>query len=107
MSTTTALQFPAIAAGITALLGLLAAFLTFRVIRQRVVFDVHAGDGGKPALAQAMRAHSNFAEHSPLALLLLALAQSSGAHRGLDPGARRPVDLRAGHQRSRTLRHAT
>lgn len=82
MNTGTALQIPAVAATVTALLGLLAAFLTFRVIRQRVVFDVHAGDGGKPPLAQAMRAHTNFAEHAPLALLLLALAEVSGAHRG-------------------------
>ena len=47
---------------------------------------VDIGDGGKPALAQAIRAHGNFAEHAPLALLLIVLAEALGAHHGLIHG---------------------
>lgn len=65
-----------------AVLGILAAVLTVRVIVNRVRLGVDAGDGGKPALAQAIRAHANFAEHVPLALLLIVLAESVGAHPG-------------------------
>src|SRR4029077_20641151 len=39
---------------------------------------VAAGDGGKPQMAQAIRAHANFAEHVPLALLLIAGTELSG-----------------------------
>jgi uncharacterized membrane protein YecN with MAPEG domain len=46
-----------------------------------VRLGVNAGDGGHAVLAQAIRAHSNFAEHAPLAVLLLALAEASGAVR--------------------------
>ena len=73
------MNLPMISAAYAAGLGLLAAVLTVRVIVNRVGFKVDAGDGGKPALAQEIRAHANFAEHTPFALLLLALAESVGA----------------------------
>ena len=59
-------------------LGLLAAWLTVRVILQRVKTGVQAGDGGNATLAQAIRAHANLAEQAPLALILLGLAEASG-----------------------------
>jgi uncharacterized membrane protein YecN with MAPEG domain len=34
------------------------------------------GDAGVAALGQAIRAHTNFAEHTPLALLLRGLAEA-------------------------------
>ena len=68
-----------IAALYAALLGLLGAALTINVIRKRVAFKVDAGDGGNPALAQAIRAHANFAEQTPLALLLILCAEATGA----------------------------
>jgi uncharacterized membrane protein YecN with MAPEG domain len=74
--------FPAVAAAACAALGLLAAFLAAQVIRARVRHAVNAGDGGHPDLAQAIRAHANLVEHAPLALLLLAFAEASGAWRG-------------------------
>jgi len=70
---------PQIAAVYAALVGLLAALLTVRVILNRVRFKVDVGDGGHAALAQAIRAHANLAEQAPLALLLLALAEALGA----------------------------
>ena len=60
------------------ILGLMAALLTIQVIIQRVRLRVESGDGGKPAMAQAIRAHGNFAEHVPFALLLLACVESIG-----------------------------
>jgi uncharacterized membrane protein YecN with MAPEG domain len=62
-----------------ALLGLFAAFLTVRVILGRVKTGIQTGDGGNAALGQAIRAHANFAEHVPLALLLIVLVETTGA----------------------------
>ena len=73
---------PTISALCAALLGLLAALLVVRVIVNRVRLKTNAGDGGHAVLAQAIRAHSNLAEHVPLALLLLAFAEAAGAWRG-------------------------
>ena len=75
--------FPAVSATVAALIGLLAVFLTLRVIALRVRLRVDAGDGGHPALAQAVRAHANLLELSPLALLLLAFAEWSIAWRSV------------------------
>ena len=61
-----------------ALLGLLAAVLTVRVILQRVKTGVQAGDGGHAGLGQAIRAHANLSEQAPLALLLLMFAEVLG-----------------------------
>ena len=75
--------FPAVSATVAALIGLLAVFLTLRVIALRVRLKVDAGDGGHAALAQAIRAHANLLELAPLALLLLAFAEWSIAWRGV------------------------
>ena len=66
------------AALVTALCGLLAVLLTVRVIMNRVRTGVNAGDGGDAQLAQAIRAHANFVEHAPLALLLLLVSERLG-----------------------------
>ena len=62
-----------------ALLGLLGAALTANVIVNRVRSSVDAGDGGVANLAQTIRAQGNFVEQAPLALIVLALAEASGA----------------------------
>ena len=77
------LAFPNISATVAALLGLLAVLLTARVIVLRVRFNVNAGDGGQPLLAQAIRAHANLLELAPLALLLLTFAEWSVTWRWL------------------------
>jgi uncharacterized protein len=69
---------PIITTFYASLLGLIAAFLTIQVIVKRVRLRVESGDGGKPAMAQAIRAHGNFAEHVPFTLLLLACVESIG-----------------------------
>lgn len=50
--------------------------LASRVIRARRSARVAVGDGGDTVLMRRMRVHANFAEYVPLALLLLALAES-------------------------------
>ena len=70
---------PVVSAGYAALLGLLAVVLTIRVILNRVKHKVNTGDGGNKDLGQAIRAHGNFAEQAPLALLLLMVLEATGA----------------------------
>ncbi len=62
-----------------AILGFLGAMLTINVIANRVRNRIDAGDGGVAALAQAIRAHANFVEQAPLALIVIALAEALGA----------------------------
>jgi uncharacterized protein len=69
---------PSITALYAALLGLLGATLTINVITNRVRSKVDTGDGGVPKLAQAIRAHANFAEQAPLALIVIAFAEALG-----------------------------
>jgi uncharacterized membrane protein YecN with MAPEG domain len=70
--------FPFYTAIYAALLGLLAALLTVNVIVNRVRSKVDIGDGGVVGLAQAIRAHGNFAEQAPLALVLIGLVEAFG-----------------------------
>lgn len=62
-----------------ALLGLLFVLLSFRVSKHRLAGHVSLGDGNNPDLSQAIRAHGNFAEYVPLALILIGLAETQGA----------------------------
>ena len=60
--------------------AILAAFfllLTLRVVQYRRSARVSLGDGGNPGLQRAIRAHANFAEYVPLALLLLLILELS------------------------------
>jgi uncharacterized membrane protein YecN with MAPEG domain len=61
-----------------ALLGLLGVALTVNVIRNRVRSRIDTADGGDIRLAQAIRAHGNFAEHVPLALIVIGFAEALG-----------------------------
>jgi len=61
------------------LLALLFIALSFNVIRLRFKLKVGLGDGGEKALIKAIRIHGNFAEYIPLALILLAGYELSGA----------------------------
>jgi uncharacterized membrane protein YecN with MAPEG domain len=69
---------PTITALYAALLGLLGAALTINVIVNRVRSKVDIGDGGVARLAQAIRAHANFAEQAPIALIIIGLAEVLG-----------------------------
>ncbi len=54
-------------------------YLTYSVIRRRYALQVSVGDGGDPSLLRTIRAHGNFAEYVPMALLLMAMAEFLGA----------------------------
>jgi uncharacterized membrane protein YecN with MAPEG domain len=58
------------------LLTLLYVVLTVRVVGARRGQRVSLGDGGNIDLTRRIRAHANFAEYTPLALLMMALAEN-------------------------------
>jgi len=62
-----------------ALLGLLLIVLSWGVSKNRMRAQVSLGHGGDESLSAAIRAQGNFIEYVPLALILLLLAESSGA----------------------------
>jgi hypothetical protein len=59
-----------------ALLAALFVYLSVRVIGQRGRAKVEIGPGQDPELFRRMRVHANFAEYVPMALVLMALAES-------------------------------
>jgi uncharacterized membrane protein YecN with MAPEG domain len=82
--TNTLLGTTLLAVPVTALYGALNAFLTVglgvNVSRVRGKHDVWRGDGGHADLIAAIRAHGNNAEHVPLALILLLVAELCGGN---------------------------
>lgn len=59
--------------------GLIFLVLSVLVVRGRTTEKVSIGAGGREKLEVAIRVHGNFAEYVPLALLLMALLELSGA----------------------------
>lgn len=59
-----------------ALLAFVFVGLSVHTIKQRRRYQVALGDGEKPELMRAMRAHANFAEYVPLALVLVWMAEA-------------------------------
>ena len=62
------------------LLGLLYVVLAVRIIKLRYHFKTGIGNGGHQPLAKAVRAHGNFAEYTPIVMLLLACSELNGSH---------------------------
>lgn len=60
-----------------ALLAVWLVVLSLRVINQRRRARVSLGDGGDSALQRAIRAHANFTEYVPVALILLLILELS------------------------------
>ncbi|WP_126979486.1 MAPEG family protein [Frigidibacter oleivorans] len=60
-------------------LVLLLFVLTMQVVSRRKSRAISLGDGGDPALLARIRAHGNCAEYAPLGLLLMVVAELSGA----------------------------
>ena len=60
-------------------LALIFIYLTFCVIGFRRGNQIGLGDGGDKTLLRRIRAHSNFAEYAPFALILMAFAELAGA----------------------------
>ncbi len=63
-----------------AILGILYLTLAVTVIRGRYRLRISLGDGGEESLTRRIRAHGNFAEYAPMALLLIAFAELGGAN---------------------------
>jgi uncharacterized membrane protein YecN with MAPEG domain len=78
---------PLAAVPVTALYAALCAVLLLalagRVIVLRWSTKTGIGDGGDRRLARAIRVHANAAEYVPIALVLLLVAELSGADRAL------------------------
>jgi uncharacterized membrane protein YecN with MAPEG domain len=60
------------------LLTILYLWLAAQVIRARYRTRTALGSGGDPGLERAIRAHANFAEYVPLALILIACIELQG-----------------------------
>lgn len=57
------------------LLGIFYIYLTLLILQQRNKQKIGLGDGGDKKFNQLIRAHANFAEYVPLALILLLMAE--------------------------------
>lgn len=76
------MTYPSITATYAAVLGVEFAILSIWVIAGRLSTDTLHGDGGQDGLQKRIRAHGNFAEYVPIALLLVGLLEGGGAGRG-------------------------
>jgi uncharacterized membrane protein YecN with MAPEG domain len=63
-----------------ALLAIIFVILSLKTIGLRRSLHIDVGDGGNPKMLRAMRVHSNFAEYTPFALLLLTMVEAQGCH---------------------------
>lgn len=61
-----------------ALLAIIQVAFTMRVIAFRFANNISLGDGGSKEMQKRMRAHGNFVETVPMALILLLLNELSG-----------------------------
>lgn len=59
-------------------LALLFVRLSLRTIHARRSTGISIGDGGQADLTRAMRVQANFAEYTPIALLMIVLAELQG-----------------------------
>ena len=69
----------ALTAPYAAALTLIYIVLTQLVIVTRGKAKVALGDGGNPAVLQAMRRQANFVENVPLTILMMMLAEAGGS----------------------------
>lgn len=75
--------FPIDTAMFSAVLALVYAGLTFWVMLSRGSKGALQGDGGDEALQKRIRAHGNFSEYVPLALLVIGFYEGGGGSHGL------------------------
>ena len=59
-----------------ALLGLVFVILSLRTMRIRRKNKIAVGDGSNSQLQRAMRVHANFAEYTPIAIILVGFVES-------------------------------
>lgn len=73
------MAYPTLTATYAAVLAVVYVLLSAWVVRGRFAFRVLHGDGGNSDMLRRMRAHANFAEYVPFALLLIAFVEMRGA----------------------------
>ncbi len=61
------------------LLAVIFVVLSVRTLRLRRHLKIAIGDAGNEHMLRAMRVHSNFAEYTPYALLMIYFVETSGA----------------------------
>jgi uncharacterized protein len=71
-----------VALAATGAAAILNIWLGMRVGRTRVAEKISIGDGGNPRLIARMRAQLNFAEYTPIVLILIALIELAEGTRG-------------------------
>ena len=71
-------SLPAVTLLFAAALGLINLWLSIRVARARIGRKVMTGDGGDSFVIARMRAHANFNEYVPIALVLMGLIELMG-----------------------------
>jgi uncharacterized protein len=64
-----------------ALLAIIFVFLSILTIKVRRELKIPLGDGNNQKLTKIIRAHSNFSEYVPFALLLIYMAEAQGAEK--------------------------
>lgn len=69
---------PAVSLLFAAAFGLINLWLSARAMLLRVKSGVLLGDEGNPTMRARMRAHANFTEYVPLALILMTLIEMMG-----------------------------
>ena len=67
--------------------ALLHIWLASRIVRARRPLKISVGDGGDEGVLRRMRAHANFAETTPLFLILLGLIEIAGGDKRILWGA--------------------
>lgn len=60
------------------ILGFMFILLSIQVVRGRAQNRVAIGDGGHAELKYRIRAHGNFAEYAPFAIILMGLCELTG-----------------------------
>ena len=60
------------------ILSIISIALSVRVVKLRIQTGVGIGDKSQPVLKRARRAHANFTEYVPLALILIGLIEMQG-----------------------------
>ena len=70
---------PLLSALYAGLNALILVWLTVAVIRRRGALKLSLGDGGNREMERVIRGHANAAETMPIALILLLLAEMTGA----------------------------
>ncbi len=72
------MQFPTVTAALAAAFAVIMVLLSALTSMRRAALRVTHGDAGDETLRRRIRAHGNFTEYTPLALVLLLLVELAG-----------------------------